>query len=129
MTPKIISEKVLYKSNLSEVISAKVKLGNGKIVEWDYFGNVDVVAVLPIDKDGNVYLVSEWRPAFRKDIIQIPAGHCPAKTEAGRLKQAHNELREETGLDAKKLKKLLVYAPGARMNYRLHLYLAQDLSH
>lgn len=127
MKPKIISEKVLYKSNLSEVISAKVKLPNGKVVEWDYFGNADVVAILPIDQDGNVYLVSEWRPAWRKDIMQIPAGHCIAKTETGRIKQAHNELREETGMDAKTLKKIVVYTPSARMNYYVHIYLAQDL--
>ncbi len=125
--PKIISEKVLYKSGLSEVIEAKVELPNGKIVEWDYFGNADVVAVLPVDKKGNVYLVKEWRPAFRKDFIQIPAGHCISKTEKGRLKQAHNELREEIGMDAKKLTKLISYAPSARMTYLLHLYLAQDV--
>ena len=125
--PKIIEEKVIYKSGLSEVISAKVKLPDGKIVEWDYFGNEDVVAILSIDKEGNVYFVKEWRPAFRKNIIQIPAGHCPFKTEKGRLKQAHNELREETGMGAKKLTKLISYAPSARMNYLLHLYLAEDL--
>lgn len=125
--PKIISEKILYESNLSEVISAKVKLANGKIVEWDYFGNADVVVILPLDKEGNVYLCKEWRPAFRKDFIQIPAGHCISKTEKGRLKQAHNELREEIGLDAKKLKKLISYAPSARMNYTVHVYLAEGL--
>lgn len=127
MKPKVLKEKVLYKSNLSEVISAKIRLKNGKVVEWDYFGNADVVAILPIDNEGNVYFCKEWRPAWRKDLIQIPAGHCSAKTEKGRLKQAHNELREETGMDARKLKKMVVYAPSARMNYMVHLYLAQDL--
>lgn len=127
MKPKIISEKVLYKSKLSEVISAKVRLHTGKIVEWDYFGNADVVAVLPIDQDGNVYLVKEWRPAWRQEVVQIPAGHCTYKTELGRLKQAHNELREEIGMDAKKLKKIVKFATSARMNYTVHLYLAQDL--
>lgn len=128
MKPRIISEKVLYKSGLSEVISARVKLPDGKIVEWDYFGNADVVAILPVDKEGNVYFCKEWRPAWKKDILQIPAGHCEYKTEAGRIKQAHNELREEIGMDAKKLTKLTSYAPSSRMNYRLHLYLAEDVS-
>lgn len=127
MKPKIISEKVAYKSHLSEVIISKIKMPNGKIVEWDYFGNPDVVAVLPIDKDGNVYLVSEWRPAWKQDIIQIPAGHCPLKTKVGIEKQVHNELREETGMDAKKITKLISYAPSARMNYKVHVFLAQDL--
>src|SRR3989338_9415703 len=127
MKPKIISEKVIYKSHLSEVILSKIKLPNGKIVEWDYFGNVDVVAVLQIDKNRNVYFVSEWRPAWRKDFVQIPAGHCPLKTKKGIEDQVHNELREETGMDAKKITKLISYAPSARMNYKLHLFLAQDL--
>lgn len=125
--PQIVSQEVVYKSGLSEVIVAKVKLPSGKIVEWDYFGNPDVVAVLPIDSQGNIYLVSEWRPAWKKDIVQIPAGHTPSKTKSGILKQVHNELREETGLDAKKITKLLSYAPSARMNYSVHLFLAQDL--
>lgn len=113
--PEIISEKVLYKSKLSEVIEAKVKLHTGKIVEWDYFGNCDVVAVLPVDTDGNVYLIKEWRPAWRQDVIQIPTGHCTYKTEPGRLKQVHNELQEEIGMDAKKLKKIVKFATYARM--------------
>ena len=43
------------------------------------------------------------------------------------MKQVHNELREETGMDAKKLTKLITYAPSARMNYKVHLFLAEDL--
>lgn len=127
MKPKVLKEKVIYKSNLSEVISATVRLKNGKVIEWDYFGNADVVAILPVDNDGNVYFCKEWRPAWKKDLVQLPAGHCSAKTEKGRLKQAHNELREEIGMDAKILKKLIVYAPSARMNYAVHLYLARGL--
>ncbi len=124
---KVISEKVVYKSDLSTVVSAKIKLENGKEVEWDYLTNEDVVSVLPIDKEGNVYLVSEWRPAWRQDIIQIPAGHCPYKNASGILKQAHNELREETGMDSKDIKKLISYAASARIKYKVHLFLAQDL--
>lgn len=127
MKPKILEEKIVYKSGLSEVIVAKVKLFNNKIVEWDYFSNLDVVAILPLDKEENVYFCKEWRPAWRKDLIQIPAGHCQYKTEAGRVKQAHNELREEIGMDTKDLVKLVVYAPSARMNYKVHLYMAKGL--
>lgn len=127
MKPKILEEKIVYKSSLSDVYVAKVRLPNNKIVEWDYFGNQDVVAILPMDQDRNVYFCKEWRPAWRKDLMQIPAGHCTYKTEKGRLKQAHNELKEEIGMDTKNLIKLAVYAPSARMNYKVYLYLAQGL--
>lgn len=127
MKPKILSEKVVYQSPLTKVLAAKVKLSNGKEVEWDWIDNADAVCILPIDKEGNVYLCKEWRVAYKRDILQIPAGTCTAEDEAGRLAQIHNELREEIGMDAKKITKLISYITSARINYMPHIYLAEDL--
>lgn len=127
MKPKVISEKVVYKSPLTKVISGKVKLSNGNIVEWDWIDNADGVAVLPVDKDGNVYLVKEWRAAWKKDVIQITAGSCVTEDEKIRIEQVHNELREEIGMDAKKVEKLISGYASGRINYQIHVYLATDL--
>lgn len=127
MKPKVLSEKVVYQSALTKVISAKVKLSNGKIVEWDYIDNANAVAVLPLDKDGNVYLCKEWRIAWKKYVLQIPAGTCTAEDEEGRIQQVHNELQEEIGMDAGKITKLGLYMTSARIKYVPHVYLAQDL--
>lgn len=125
--PKIISEKIVYQSDLTKVFVTEIELSDGKKVEWDWIDNSNVVAIIPIDEKGNVYLCKEWRPAWKSDIIQIPAGGCNAEDEEGRLKQVHNELREEIGMDAKKVEKLITYYGGGRMNYIIHLYLAQGL--
>lgn len=125
--PKIISEKIVYQSPLTKVISAKVKLSNGKVVEWDWIDNANAVAVLPLDKDGNVYLCKEWRIAWKKYVLQIPAGTCTAENEEGRIQQVHNELQEEIGMDARKITKLALYMTSARINYIPYVYLAQDL--
>lgn len=127
MKPKIISEKIVYQSGLTKVFMTEIELPGGKIVEWDWIDNSNVVAIIPIDEKGNIYLCKEWRPAWKADIIQIPAGGCNAEDEQGRLKQVHNELREEISMDARKIEKLITYYGGGRMNYVIHLYLAEGL--
>ena len=127
MKPKVISEKVVYKSPITKVVSAKVKLSTGKVVDWEYIDHPDGVSVLPMDKDGNVYLCKEWRLAWKREILSVPAGQCQADDEKVRIQQVHNELREEIGMDARKVTKLISYFAGGKINYMPHIYLATDL--
>ncbi len=125
--PKIISEKIVYEGPTTIVHLAKVKLLNGKVVEWDHAHGGDVVAMLPIDSDNNVYLVREWRIAWKDYVLQIPAGGCEATDEKGKLNQVHNELREEIGMDSKKIDSLISCMLAARTKSKISIYLARDL--
>ena len=128
MKPKILSRKIEYDKDWIKVVSAKVKFENGKTVDWNYISSGDAVAVVPADKDGNVYLSKEWRVAFDKEIIQIPAGSVKSDaTEEERIQQVHNELREEIGMDAKKIEKLTFVFGSARNRTSFHIYLATNL--
>ncbi len=125
--PKVISEEIVYEGPSTKVHLAKVKFENGKEVEWDHAHGVDVVVMMPIDSDNNVYLVKEWRIAWKDYVLQIPAGGCDASDEEGRLKQVHNELQEEIGMDAKKVEKLISCMLAARTKSLISIYLARDL--
>lgn len=125
--PKIISEKIVYEGPSTKVHLAKVRLSNGKIVEWDHAHGSHVVAMLPLDSDNNVYLVREWRIAWKREVLQIPAGGCDALDEEGKLKQIHNELREEIGMDARKIDSLASVMLAARTRSKISIYLARDL--
>ncbi len=127
MKPKIISEKVVYKSSLTKIIATKIKFSNNRVADWEYIDHANGVGILVLDKAKNVYLVKEWRPAWKDYVLQIPAGGCTASDEKGRIKQVHNELREEIGLDAKKIKKLISFMGSAKINYMPYIYLATDL--
>lgn len=127
MKPKILSKRVEYKCDWLKIERVKLKLPTGKIVKWEVPIVADFVAIVPIDNRGNIYLVKEWRVAWGKEIIQIPAGGCGGNNEKAILKKARNELREEVGLDAKKWQKLLSCPVGPRMKLGAHLYLATDL--
>lgn len=127
MAYKIISKKIKYKGSWANMEVAKIKLPTGNIVEWESIITSDAVAIVAVDKDKNIYLSKEWRVAWGKELLQIPAGMCGGKTGKAFLKQARNELREEIGFDAKKWEKLISFSFSGRQNTIFHIFLAQDL--
>ncbi|TAL48399.1 NUDIX hydrolase [archaeon] len=125
---QVLSEKTMYKSDWMQVILAEVKLSEKQTVKWDYIKTNGFIAIVAVDDKNNVYLVKEWRVAWKDYITQIPAGTCYDTTEEYRIEQVHNELREEIGMDARKVEKLLGPVPmSARENNAIHVYLATDL--
>ena len=54
------------------------------------------IGIVPIDEDGNTYLVGQYRYALREYSWEIPEGGCPVGTDT--LETAQRELKEETGL-------------------------------
>lgn len=127
-TPKILSRETKFKGKWLEVIGEKIQLSNGKIVEWETPISHDVVAIVVLDDKNNIYLSEEWRSAWEKDILTVPAGGVDDNaTEEGRIQQARNELREEIGLDCKKIEKIGIFLASARTRRKYHLYLTKDL--
>ena len=83
--------------------------------------------VLPIDADGRVVLVRQWRYPLERECLEVPAG----RIEAGDDPQATacRELEEEAGLAAGRVEPLgsILPAPGYDTE-RVWIYLARDLA-
>jgi ADP-ribose pyrophosphatase len=128
-TPKLISRKNAFKGEFFDVFSDKVKLPNGKIVYWNAIDwTQDSVAIVAVDDRNNVYFSKEWRSAWKKEIMIIPAGGVEKNAkEKDNVKQARNELREEIGFDAKKFVKLATVLNSVRIRNIVHIYLATGL--
>lgn len=128
-TPRLVSRKNVFRGSFFNVYSDKVKLPNGKIVYWNAIDwTRDSVSVVAIDDKNNVYFSKEWRSAWKKKIIIIPAGAVKKNaSERENLEQARNELREEIGFDAKKFVKLATVLNSARIRNKVHIYLANGL--
>lgn len=75
------------------------RLPNGKLAKREVARHIGAAAVLPMDADGNVYLVRQFRAPVSRVLLEIPAGKLDYKGE-DRLEAAKRELREETGLTA-----------------------------
>ncbi len=125
--PEILAESLKYEDDWIKIFTNKLQFPNKNIAEWTYLDLDDVVVIVAIDEFKNVYLVREWRPAWKKQVIEVPAGCCKAKDEAGRIEQARNELMEEVGLNCKNITKLCSILAGTRTKSRFHIYLATNL--
>ena len=86
------------------------------------------VAVLPLEADGTVWCVRQYRYPFSEVLLEVPAGKLERGEEPEQA--ARRELSEETGLEAGKLTYLGYHycSPGYNSEV-LHIFLAQDLRH
>jgi len=98
---KTLSEKLVYENQWIRVVEHNVinpSGGNG------IYGKVTIkgsaVGVIPIDEDGNTWLVGQYRYTLDEYSWEIPMGTVP--TEEAYEDGAFRELKEETGLIAKK---------------------------
>ena len=103
------------------------ELPNGKQAKREIAVHVGASAVLPIDAQGNVYLVRQFRAPIEQILLEIPAGKLDSVDE-DRLLAAKRELKEETGLEAENWLHLTdTFTTPGFSNERISLYLARDL--
>ena len=126
-TEKIISEETIFAGKVFTVKTRQVELENGKIQGREVVLHNGGAAILPIDRDKNVYLIRQYRIAFEEEVLEIPAG----KLEKGEdpFFAAVRELEEETGFKSDSFIKLGEYWPTVGYcTERVYLYLANMLS-
>ncbi|MBS0626251.1 MAG: NUDIX hydrolase [Verrucomicrobia bacterium] len=84
------------------------------------------VTIIPVDSEGRIILVRQWRRAAKEILYELPAGTLEAGEEP--IVCAQRELQEEIGFKAKKIVPLggFYTAPGFCSEF-LYLFLAEDL--
>jgi 8-oxo-dGDP phosphatase len=121
------SGRVIYDNGRLRVYEDEVIQPDGEPGSYVYLDLPwPVVAVVPLDADGNVHLVRQWRYPWRRNSWEIPAGH--GEPEEAPLDGARRELAEEVGLSAGIWEPLGTGYSSATVNARYHLFLARDLS-
>ncbi|MBS0647816.1 MAG: NUDIX hydrolase [Verrucomicrobia bacterium] len=95
---------------------------------WNIAVTPKAVAVIPIDSQGRLILVEQWRRAIGKISLELPAGMLDHPDESP-LDCAQRELQEETGFKAGSLIPFggCYTSPGTSAEY-IHLFLAQNLT-
>jgi len=85
------------------------------------------VGIIPLDEDGNTWLVGQFRYTLNEWSWEIPMGGSPKKED--KIKTAQRELEEETGLKAAKITQLLHLHPSNSItDEQAYVYLATELS-
>ncbi len=121
-----ISREIVFCGKVFDIAVCKAELCNHQVVQRDIMLHNGGVGVLPIDAEGNVFLVQQYRYGASKFLWEIPAG----KLEKGEnpFECAVRELEEETGYIGGDYVYLGEMNPSpAIMSEIIYLYLARDL--
>jgi len=122
----ILNKEKQYQGHVFDVAKVHAKLPNGKERDYDLVEHMDSVAIVPVDQDGRIYFVSQYRIGCESDLLELPAGVM----EAGEtpLECAEREVREETGMAAGEIWELggFFLAAGYATEY-MTVFLAQGL--
>lgn len=125
---KTLNSKQIYESpwislQVDEVINPAGKPSTYSITKFKKLA----IGVIPIDKDGNTYLVGQWRYPFNKYTWEIPEGGGSFEVEP--VESAKRELLEETGITATNWEKILeMDMSNYATNEVAHIFVATNLS-
>ena len=99
--------------------------GNKGIYGVVHFKNL-AIGVIPMDQEGNIYMVGQYRYVTEKYSLEIPEGGGPLDIDP--LESAKRELKEETGLHANTWEKLFeMDLSNSVTDEKAIVYLATDL--
>lgn len=124
---KRLSRDLVQKGAIIDYYQDTVQVPNGNIVKWDFIKHKGAAAVVPIDEEGRVIMVKQYRNALDRYTIEIPAGGLNTADEPTK-DAAERELAEETGYHADKIEFLVtIRTTVAFCNEKIDIYVATGL--
>jgi ADP-ribose pyrophosphatase len=125
---KITSTKEVYRCNLFWVTEDKAEDRTGWKIHRSVVRHRGSAVMVPVDAGNRVLLVRQYRLPAGQYLWELPAG----KVDEGEtvLRAAKRELIEETGLRAKKWKRLVTFYPTpGYVEEKMTIFLATELTH
>ncbi len=116
----------VYRGRRLVVLRDKVRYPDGVEIQYDVVQHSGAVTMVPLDGEGNIWLIEQYRYAIKQTILELPAGTLEPDESPEAC--AIRELREEIGVTADSLKKIgeLYLAPGYSTEF-MHFFLAAEL--
>ena len=127
LTEKTVRREELLNGRVLKMHIDEVELPDGSRASRECVDHPGGVCVLPLEADGTVTLVRQYRYPLHELMLELPAGKLDRGAESLEL-AARRELSEETGLEAGEMIYLgkMHLSPGFCTEV-LHMYLARDL--
>ena len=123
---KTLSSEVLFEGRVITLTKDVALLENGKTASREVVHHHGGACILPVDADGSVTMVRQFRYAFGEEIWELPAGKLEADEDP--FEAAKRELSEECGLTADNFIDLgVVYATVGYDSEKIYLWAATGL--
>jgi len=126
MSYELLKSEVVYPGRAFTVRRDTLRLPNGRETRYDIVEHPGSVIILPLDDQGNILFVRQYRHAAGLDLLELPAGVLDEGEDAEAC--ARRELREETGMAAGQLEYIggFYLAPGYSTEF-MYVYQASAL--
>ena len=122
-----VETRRIYEGKIINVRVDTVRMPSGITATREIVEHSHAVCIVPVDEQGNVVLVRQYRKPVEEALLEVPAGGV----EDGEVSEdaVLRELREEIGYTAGKLQHLSSFwvAPGWATEF-MHAYLATELT-
>jgi ADP-ribose pyrophosphatase len=125
---ELIRSETLLKGRAFAIRRDFLKTPDGRETKFDIIEHGGSVIIVPVDSEGNLLFVRQYRHAAGMDLLELPAGTLEEGEDPALC--AAREIREETGFAADNIQKIgdFYLAPGYSTEF-MHVYLARDLRH
>lgn len=124
---KQLSSETIYNGKILKLTRDTALLENGETAYREVVHHSGGVCILPLDDDGNVLFVKQFRYPFSAVLLEIPAGK--REKDEDPLACGVRELSEEVGASAKEIIPLgKLYPTVAYDTEIIYMYLARGLT-
>lgn len=124
--PRVLSSRLVHKGRVLELRVDEVEMANGVVTAREVLHHPGAVAMVPVQSDGRILLVTQYRHATGARLLEIPAGTLNPGEDP--QVAAVRELQEEVDRRPGHIEYAgsFYVAPGY-CDELLHLYLCTDL--
>jgi 8-oxo-dGTP pyrophosphatase MutT (NUDIX family) len=123
---EFIKSEILLQGRTFKVRRDTLKTPDGHETRLEIIEHGGSVVLVPVDGEGNILFIRQYRHATGGDLLELPAG--TREQEEPYEECAAREIREETGMEAGRLQKVgeFYLAPGYSSEF-MAVFLATDL--
>lgn len=126
MNFSILQRETIYQGRAFGVEKIQMKLPDGTVRPYDLVQHSGSVTIVPLDSNGNLLFVRQYRIGVGEELLELPAGVLNDTEDPQTC--AAREIREETGMAASNLELLgdFYLAPGYSSEH-MYIFLASGL--
>jgi ADP-ribose pyrophosphatase len=98
-----LDSKLVYQNRWMKVREDSIRYRDGSTSIYGVVEKADFVVIVPVGEDGSIHMVEQYRYPVAGRYWELPQGSWEQAPEADALEVARGELRQETGLIARRM--------------------------